>query len=214
MSKGNRYQIPADSISVEQELKRSRFIATIGRAPDKRQADAFIRMVRSTYPDANHHCWAYVAGNPFETVQTGMSDDGEPQGTAGKPMLSILQHSKIGEIAVVVTRYFGGIKLGTGGLVRAYSSSVQLALQKLPLTEYVALASAQITLPYPLEDRIRRLLDKMQATIKDVIYEDWVVLMVEFPANIEVDLQRQIGNQTRGEAQFILIRSGMEREIK
>jgi putative IMPACT (imprinted ancient) family translation regulator len=91
---------------------------------------------------------------------------------------------------------------------------VQLALQKLPLTEYVALTSARITLPYSLEDRIRRLLDKMQTTIKDVVYEDWVILMVEFPANIAVDLQRQIGNQSRGEAQLILNPTGMESELK
>ena len=136
-----------------------------------------------------------------------MSDDGEPQGTAGKPMLSILQHRLIGEIVVVVTRYFGGIKLGTGGLVRAYSSSVQLALQKLPLAEFVALATARITLPYPYEDRIRRLLENMQAAINEVIYKDRVVLMVEFPAKIIVDLQQQIADQTRGEAHCILIGS-------
>ena len=204
MSKENRYQIPADSISVEQELKRSRFIATIGRAPDKQQADAFIRMVRSTYPDANHHCWAYVAGNPFKTVQMGMSDDGEPQGTAGKPMLSILQHSKIGEIAAVVTRFFGGIKLGTGGLARAYSSSVQLALQKLPLTEYVALTSARITLPYSLEDRLRRLLKKMKIDIIDVKYKDHVVLSIEIPENLSIEMEEQIGNQTMGQAKLLI----------
>ena len=202
MSTQNSYQIPAENIRIEQEIKRSRFITSIGRAADKHQANAFIERIRSTYPDANHHCWACVAGNPFDTLHIGMSDDGEPQGTAGKPMLSILEHRKIGEIVAVVTRYFGGIKLGTGGLVRAYSSSVQMALQKLPLATYVALAAAQITLTYPYEDRIRRLLEKMQVTIKDVIYEDWVVLMVEFPATIEMDLQRQIGNKTRGEAQF------------
>ena len=200
MSQGNSYLIPAGSICIEREIKRSRFITSMGRASDKQQANAFIEMVRSTYPDANHHCWAYVAGSPFDTVQIGMSDDGEPQGTAGKPMLSILQHSKIGEIVAVVTRYFGGIKLGTGGLVRAYSSSVQMALQKLPLAEFVALTTAQITLPYPFEDRIRRLLEKMKATISDVIYKDQVVLLVEFPENRAMELEQQIGNQTQGQA--------------
>lgn len=211
MSQDNSFQVPVGHISIEQEIKHSRFIASIGRAPDKQKANAFIERIRSTYPDANHHCWAYVAGNPFDTVQIGMSDDGEPQGTAGKPMLSILQHRKIGEIVAVVTRYFGGIKLGTGGLVRAYSSSVQMALQKLPLAEFVALASAQITLPYPHEDRLRRLLEKMQVTIKEVIYKDRVVLMVEFPAKIVVDLKQQIANQTKGEAQYIPTRTSREK---
>ena len=205
MSQDNAFQVPAGNISIEQEVKRSRFIASIARASDKHQAHAFIDKIRLTYPDANHHCWAYVAGNPFKTVQIGMSDDGEPQGTAGKPMLSILQHRRIGEIVVVVTRYFGGIKLGTGGLVRAYSRSVQMALQKLPLKKFVALATARITLPYPYEDRIRRLLENMQVTIDEVIYEDRVVLGVEFAAEIIVDLQRQIADQTKGEAQFISI---------
>ncbi len=211
MSQDNSFQVPVGHISIEQEIKHSRFIASIGRAPDKQKANAFIERIRSTYPDANHHCWAYVAGNPFDTVQIGMSDDGEPQGTAGKPMLSILQHRKIGEIVAVVTRYFGGIKLGTGGLVRAYSSSVQMALQKLPLAEFVALASAQITLPYPHEDRLRRLLEKMQVTIKEVIYKDRVVLMVEFPEKIVVDLKQQIANQTKGEAQYIPTRTSREK---
>ena len=131
-----------------------------------------------------------------------MSDDGEPQGTAGKPMLSILQHRKIGEIVVVVTRYFGGIKLGTGGLVRAYSSSVQMALQKLPLAEFVTLTTAQITLPFPFENRIRRLLEKMKVTITDVKYKDQVVLFVEFPENMGMELEQQIRNQTQGQTQF------------
>jgi uncharacterized YigZ family protein len=207
MSQDNAFQVPAGNITIEQEIKRSRFISSIGRASDKDQAHAFIEKIRLTYPGANHHCWAYVAGNPFDTMLIGMSDDGEPQGTAGKPMLSILQHRMIGEIVVVVTRYFGGIKLGTGGLVRAYSSSVQMALQKLPLTEFVALATAQITLPYPYEDRIRRLLENMQVTISEVIYKDRVGLKVEFPAKIIEELQQQIADQTKGEAHYILIGS-------
>ena len=202
MSQGISYPIPADNICIEHEIKRSRFITSLGRAPDKQQANTFIEMVRSTYPDAHHHCWAYVAGNPFDTLQIGMSDDGEPQGTAGKPMLSILQHRKIGEIVVVVTRYFGGIKLGTGGLVRAYSNSVQMALQKLPLAEFVTSTTAQITLPFPFENRIRRLLEKMKVTITDVKYKDQVVLFVEFHENMGMELEQQIRNQTQGQAQF------------
>jgi uncharacterized YigZ family protein len=203
MSQSISYQIPADNICIEHEIKRSRFITSMGRAPDKQQAYTFIEIVRSTYPDAHHHCWAYVAGNPFDSLQIGMSDDGEPQGTAGKPMLNILQHRKIGEIVVVVTRYFGGIKLGTGGLVRAYSNSVQMALQKLPLAEFVTLTTAQITLPFPFENRIRRLLEKMKVPITDVKYKDQVVLFVEYPENMGMELKQKIRSQTQGQAQFI-----------
>jgi len=200
MSQGHSYKIPVNIICVEQEIKRSRFIATVGRAPDKQMACAFIEKVRTTYPDARHHCWAYVAGNPFDTVQVGMSDDGEPQGTAGKPMLNILQHSKIGEIVAVVTRYFGGIKLGTGGLVRAYSSSVQMALQKLLLVEFVAMAAAQINLPFPFENRIRRVLENLKVNIAEVKYTDQVILFVECPTNMGITLEQQIGNHTQGQA--------------
>ena len=197
MSQGNSYKIPAANICVEQEVKRSRFIASIGRAPNKQKACAFIEKVRATYPDARHHCWAYVAGNPVDTIQVGMSDDGEPHGTAGKPMLSVLQFSKIGEIAAVVSRYFGGIKLGTGGLVRAHSSSLQMALQKLPLEVFIASAPARITLPYPRENNIRRLLNCLKVDIAEVIYGDNVVLIVEVPQDIAAELERQIINQTR-----------------
>lgn len=206
-SQDGAYRIPAADICIEQEIKRSRFITSIGRAGDRHQAHDFVAKIRSSYPDANHHCWAFVAGNPFDTVQIGMSDDGEPQGTAGKPMLNVLQHRKIGEIVAVVTRYFGGIKLGTGGLVRAYSSSVQLALQKLPLADFVPLTDARISLPYPYEDRVRRLLEKMQATIRDTKYENCVILQVEIPANKIIDLQREMGNQTKGEARCIPTRA-------
>ncbi|MBW2429512.1 MAG: YigZ family protein [Deltaproteobacteria bacterium] len=202
MSQGNSYKIPADNICVEQEIKRSRFIASIGRAPDKQKAYAFIEKIRATFPDAKHHCWAYVAGNPVDTNQVGMSDDGEPHGTAGKPMLSVLQFSKIGEIVAVVSRYFGGIKLGGGGLVRAYSSSVQMALQKLPLEEFIASAPAQITLPYPHENSIRRLLNSLKVDIVEVIYTDSVGLIVEVARDIAAELERQIIDQTRGSAKI------------
>ena len=198
----NSYQVPAGNVCVEQEIKRSRFIAAVGRAANQQEAQAFIETARSTYPDARHHCWAYVAGNPFNTVQVGMSDDGEPQGTAGKPMLSVLRYSKIGEIVAVVTRYFGGIKLGTGGLVRAYSGSLQMALQKLPLKKFVAVATARVTLPYPYENAVRLLLEKMKIAITDVNYTDCVVLKIEVPENQTEELAQQIVDQTHGDIQI------------
>ena len=131
------YLIPAQTVRVQQEIKRSRFIATVGRATNRKMAMGFIAGVRADYPDANHHGWAFVAGSPHGAPEIGTGDDGEPQGTAGRPMLRVLQYRRIGEIVAVVSRYFGGIKLGTGGLVRAYSGSVQLALEELPLVEIV-----------------------------------------------------------------------------
>ena len=196
------YQVPAGNACVEQEIKRSRFIAAVGRAVNQQAAHTFIEKARSTHPDARHHCWAYVAGNPFNTVQVGMSDDGEPQGTAGKPMLSVLRYSEIGEIVAVVTRYFGGIKLGTGGLVRAYSGSLQMALQKLPLKKFVAVATARVTLPYPYENAVRLLLEKMKIGITAVNYTDRVILTIEVPENQTKELAQQIVDQTHGDMQI------------
>jgi len=95
------------------------------------QAKAFWVEIKSQHPNARHHCWAAVAGKPTDSQQLGFSDDGEPAGTAGKPMLSALQGSQVGEISAVVVRYYGGILLGTGGLVRAYGNGVQQALKLL-----------------------------------------------------------------------------------
>ena len=112
MPKNPRYPIPASLHRVEQEIERSRFITTVAPAPTVEEAKAFIARIREEFPDANHNCWAYVVGPPGSTGMAGMSDDGEPHGTAGRPMLTALLHGNVGDVAVVVTRYFGGTLLG------------------------------------------------------------------------------------------------------
>lgn len=193
------YLVPAKTITVDQEIKRSRFIATVGRAVSTKMAKEFIDKAKAFYPDARHYCYAFVAGCPSNTSNIGMSDDGEPQGTAGKPMLSILQYSEIGEIVAVVTRYFGGTKLGTGGLVRAYSSSVQLALEKIKLEEFVILKTVQLSFSFSYESAMRYVFEKMKVNIKSIDYLDNVKMVIEFPENIIEELFREIKNQTRGE---------------
>ena len=113
-------------------VRRSRFSATLGPAPDPDGAQAFIRSVRQSFPDATHHAWAYVVGPPASTAQVGMSDDGEPHGIAGRPILNVLLHSGIGDVVAVITRYFGGVKLGMGGLSRAYAGVVARGIEALP----------------------------------------------------------------------------------
>src|SRR5690606_17190774 len=126
------YPIPAATHRTEQTIQRSRFIATLAHAPTVDAARARIDDVRAGFPDATHNCWAFLAGPPGSTAHVGFSDAGEPHGTAGRPMLDVLLHSGIGEVAAVVTRYYGGVKLGKGGLVRAYGGAVQHALATLP----------------------------------------------------------------------------------
>ncbi|MCX7792579.1 MAG: YigZ family protein, partial [Chloroflexaceae bacterium] len=115
----SRYPIPAGRARAELLVLNSRFVATAGPAPDVEAAKAFIAAIRQELPGASHHCYAFLAGHGASVI-AGMSDDGEPAGTAGRPMLAVLRGSGLGDVVVVVTRYFGGALLGTGGLVRAY----------------------------------------------------------------------------------------------
>lgn len=125
--------LPEGSVHrAEETIRRSRFIVTLARVSSPEEAKNFIERIRQEHPTATHNCWAWNAGAPGSTAQIGASDDGEPKGTAGRPMLTALLHSGVGEIAAVVTRYYGGILLGTGGLVRAYQGSVKLGLETLP----------------------------------------------------------------------------------
>jgi len=150
MPKDSSYLVPGNNVRCTQEIKRSKFITTIGRASNTEKARNFIKIISSKYSDASHNCYAFIAGNPHSSAEIGLGDDGEVPGTAGKPMLSVLQHKNIGEIVVVVTRYFGGVKLGPGGLVRAYTSSLQQALEELELKKCVALKSTELVLDFQL----------------------------------------------------------------
>src|SRR6185312_17010598 len=134
MTDSSRYLVPAARHRAEQTISRSRFICTVDRVSSADTAQRFLREMNDEFPDATHNCWAYLVGPPGSTDRIGMSDAGEPHGTAGRPMLTVLQHSGIGDVAAVVTRYYGGAKLGTGGLVKAYGGAVQHALATLPLT--------------------------------------------------------------------------------
>ena len=133
------YKIPAlndgEVFRNEIVIKKSRFITSAGHTRGVAEAEAFLARIRQEFADARHNCYAFNAGKGNETAFIGCSDDGEPKGTAGRPMLNVLVHSGIGEISIVVTRYFGGILLGTGGLVRAYQDSVKEILTVLPLKD-------------------------------------------------------------------------------
>lgn len=126
-----RYPVPAREVQVEHPVRDSRFIATGNYAPSVEAADAFVARVRGEFSGATHNCIAYRVGYGPGAVER-ISDDGEPSGTAGRPMLAVLQGQDLGDVAVVVTRYFGGTKLGTGGLVRAYSGAVRVLLAEMP----------------------------------------------------------------------------------
>ena len=148
--------IPAAETRVELTVVNSRFIATIAPAFSVDQARAFVGRMRAEFADASHNVPAYVIGHGATTI-AHCHDDGEPSGTAGRPMLAVLQGSGLGDVALVVTRYFGGTKLGTGGLVRAYGDAARAALAALPRAAKVATVTALIETPYPLLERLRLL---------------------------------------------------------
>ena len=164
------YHIPSASLMVETSIKKSQFITHIGHATSRFEAEAMIRALRLQHPQATHVCWAYIAGAPNTTVMS-MSDDGEPSGTAGRPMLNALQHSGLGEIVVAIVRYFGGTKLGTGGLQRAYSGCVKDALAILTTHEKVAQQPFKLQSPYALEAMIRHLIDHHHAMLLQCNYD-------------------------------------------
>jgi len=193
------YKIPAETTCYEQEIKKSRFIAYAANAATAEAAHDFIKQIRKKYPDARHVCWAFVAGKPGNTTQVSFSDDGEPNGTAGMPMLNVLQHGETGDIVVVVVRYFGGIKLGTGGLARAYSSSVSAVLKIMPLHLKIAMIPVSFSAPFSLEDPVRRSLMAAGVENPNVQYNDQLNIECDVPQNNFSDLNNNLNDISRGQ---------------
>lgn len=201
---GSRYPIPAAEHRTEEVIERSRFITTVAHAPDGDVARAFIERIRAEFADATHNCWAFVAGPPGSSTHIGMSDDGEPHGTAGKPMLNVLLHADVGEVAAVVTRYYGGVKLGRGGLGRAYASGVQRTLESLPRAERIEWIPARLTVEYAHIDLVRRLLDEHEVAIDEETYGAGVAYELRIPASRLDALRPALAGATAGRATLAL----------
>jgi len=195
-----RYFIPKAPCRIEEAIKRSRFIASAAHAPDPGAAKAFIESVRAEFADATHNCWAFNAGPAGDTRQVGLSDDGEPHGTAGRPMLHTLLHSEVGEIAVVVTRYFGGIKLGTGGLTRAYSGLTAAVLEALDTRLKIETARLCALLDYPAVTQAKRLFAEHEAVILAEDYAERVTFTLELPEERAEGLVHALTELTGGRA--------------
>jgi uncharacterized YigZ family protein len=202
MAAPHRYPIPADRARAEEVIDRSRFICSIARAETAADAQAFIREISAEYPDATHHCWAYVAGPPGSDTHIGMSDDGEPHGTAGRPMLTVLLHANIGEVVAVVTRYYGGVKLGTGGLARAYAGAVQSGLAITPIRERVDYGSLHVTVSYAHCSIVKHLLARHEAAVLAEQFTEQVTLDLQAPLPQLAALRAAIANATSGQAVF------------
>ncbi len=199
----SRYPIPAGRTRVEEVILRSRFITTAAAAGSPVEARAFIAEMRAEFPDATHNCYAFVAGPPGSTGQIGMGDDGEPGGTAGRPMLAVLLGCGIGDIAVVVTRYFGGTKLGTGGLVRAYSGGVKAVLEALPTREKVVQARLIASGPYSYVTPVTRLLPGFEARAVEQTFAADVTWEIEAPEERAAALAAALVELSHGEIEVV-----------
>ncbi|AHD22958.1 hypothetical protein Y013_21150 [Rhodococcus pyridinivorans SB3094] len=169
---------PGPDVVVETEVKHSRFLAAVRRVDTADAALAFVDEQRRLYPDARHHCWAFVVGDDPSARAERSSDDGEPGGTAGIPMLQVLHHRDLVNVAVVVTRWFGGIKLGAGGLVRAYSGAVATALDEAPIVERRQQEKFTLAIDHGEAGRVEAELRGRGVAVLDVAYADRVVLTV------------------------------------
>ncbi len=177
------YLIPKSPLIFEEEIKKSLFITYLAHTSSIEEAKAFVDQIKSRHSDARHNCWAYVAGRPEDSMKWGFSDDGEPSGTAGKPMLAQLAGSDVGEITAVVTRYFGGIKLGTGGLVKAYGGGVQQALKQLETIEKKITSQLVITLEYSFLPTLQSIMAQYDVKEVESEYSENVMLVVELEVN-------------------------------
>ncbi len=193
------YPIPRQIHRTEETVRRSRFIATAAHADSADSAKDFIARIKKEFPDATHNCWAFAAGPPGSTAQIGMSDDGEPHGTAGRPMLNVLLNSGVGEIAVVVTRYFGGVKLGTGGLVRAYSAAVKKVVEEMPVTEKCIRAKFEIITAYTHHESVLRAVSSFDGCIMDENFGADVTIHIELPEERIEKLTSCLTDLSRGE---------------
>ncbi len=186
------YPIPASSVSIENRITKSLFIAYLFHTANPESFSHTLDLVRKEHKGASHNCWAYITGAPDDSTKRGMSDDGEPKGCAGKPMLHVLSHSGIGEIGAIVTRYYGGVKLGTGGLTRAYSKSVQLALQDIKTKIKTQLVHFSVILPYPLQPAVEQIIGRHQAEITEARYESVITLEVAVAKECSQTFQQQL----------------------
>ena len=191
------YQTLKNPVTARLEIKKSEFIAHAYPVSSREQAMFHVEQLREQYPDARHWCWAYIIGDPDNTTSAGFDDDGEPNGTAGRPILGVLQHKSIGNVIIVVVRYFGGIKLGAGGLTRAYAGSAQVAVDQMTLSPYIPMAKVQIVATFATEAQCRYVIEDLGGQVEDVAYSQQVMLTATLPQADIADLKERLAMDGR-----------------
>lgn len=190
------YRILAKSVEFEEEIKKSLFITQLAHAPTAEVAKDFIDSVKKKHSSARHNCWAFVAGRPEDSMMWGFSDDGEPSGTAGKPILAQLSGSGVGEMVAVVTRYSGGIKLGTGGLVRAYGGGVQQALKLVQTLEKKITTQLQLRLDYSFMPLVKNIMAQYEALALNTEFLEQIEMTIEIEVRFVSDFTLNVVNKS------------------
>lgn len=185
----------AAAVSAEIDIRKSRFIALAIPVADRAAAMVELDALRTLHPGATHVCWALLAGG-----ESGMSDDGEPSGTAGRPILEVLRHHEVDGVLAAVVRYYGGIKLGAGGLVRAYTDAIATAMQLAERIERVALGLLQVEVDYADEARVRRWIEQVGHVLDEPGYGMTVCLSIRMPLAVRDQAADVIRDLTHGRA--------------
>ncbi len=193
-----RYPIPDGESRIELQVKNSRFIGRAGYTPSVAEAKAFIGKVKTEEPGCSHAVYAFAVGHGA-TVTHGMSDAGEPSGTAGRPALAVVKGSGLGDVTVVIVRYFGGTKLGTGGLVKAYTEIAQLALAELSVTEKVERQTVMVTIPYSFYELCQRLIEGHHGQVDDEEFAADITLFITFTVDDLPPFESAVTEATRGQ---------------
>jgi len=200
------YPVPAHEIRRELTVANSRFISSLSPAFSVEEAKAFILRIKAEFPDASHNVPLYIIGHG-DSETSHCSDGGEPSGTAGRPGLAVLRGSGMGDVAVVVTRYFGGTKLGTGGLVRAYSEAVRLVVESVPRAEKVLTHTVMLVFPYTYLERVRLLVASLAGSVLDEEFAADVTLTARITVEKLPAFQASLSDLTKGKVQAEVIES-------
>lgn len=190
------YHTPTAPATARLEIKKSEFIAYAYPIASRDELMFHAEHLKAKYPDARHICYGYIIGDPNNTTSAGFSDDGEPNGTAGRPILNVLQHKAIGNCAVFVVRYFGGIKLGAGGLTRAYSDATNQVVNLLQLQPFIAKKQLLISTDFANEGQVRHFVGEFGGQILDCRYDNGVTLLAELTDENTNQLHAKIAHFT------------------
>lgn len=191
------YQLAAPAFA-EIEIKKSRFLGQLYPLNSRAEARQQLASIRAQHPDAVHVCWALIC-----TGDSGLDDDGEPSGTAAKPMYNVLVHKDVTNVLAVVVRYWGGTKLGAGGLTRAYGQAISDAFKNAELVEVEYVVEWDIVCAYADESHVRRLSDKFAATVKQLVYTEATTITIAIKQKLARQFETELVTMLKGQVNII-----------